>query len=96
MEVLTRFLFCDGFRSVSESSEISIGTEMVWAGAPRHEDDAPSRVRDFLIEREDGGVESERLEPEFDVTVFIADWSDALSQTINTSTWSQVDAFSYV
>ena len=93
MKVLVRFLFRDGFRSVSESSEISIGTEMVWAGASRHED-APSQVTDFHIEREDGGVESERLE--FDATVFIADWSDALSQTINVSTSSQVDAFSYV
>jgi hypothetical protein len=46
------------------------------------------------IGREDGGVESERLE--FEVTVFIADWSDALSQTINASTLSQVDVFSYV
>ena len=67
---------------------------MVWAGAPWCEDDAPSQVRDFCIGQEDGGVESERLE--FDMTVFIADWSDALSQTINASTSSQVDAFSYV
>ena len=94
MKVLVCFLFCDGFQSVSESSEISIGTEMVWAGAPQHKDDAPSQVKDFHIEQEDGGMESKRLE--FDVTVFIANWSDALSQTINASTLSQVDAFLYV